>query len=149
MLIHHEGSVVGVQLVKHYPPAHTDSDISVHFTGPDIFHTDDTFWNHTYPFLDYASGGSIDGTIRAAEANVAKVTSKMIVISGHGALGRKADLVLFRDVLVEMRDKISALKKPGKSLAEVIAAKPGARTDDEWGKSFQGPADFVALVYQG
>jgi hypothetical protein len=25
-----------------------------------------------------------------------------------------------------------------------VAAKPGARTDDEWGKSFQGPADFVA-----
>jgi hypothetical protein len=64
-------------------------------------------------------------------------------------LGGKADLVLFRDVLVDMRDKISALKKQGKSLAEVVAAKPGARTDDEWGKSFQGPADFVALVYQG
>jgi hypothetical protein len=101
------------------------------------------------PFIDYATGGSIDGSIRAAEANVAKLTSKMIVIPGHGALGSKADLVLFRDVLVEMREKISALKKQGKSLAEVVAAKPGARTDEEWGKSFQAPADFIALVYQG
>jgi hypothetical protein len=50
------------------------------------------------------------------------VNSKVIVISGHGALGNKTDLVLFRDVLVEMRDKISALKKQGKSRAEVIAA---------------------------
>jgi len=71
------------------------------------------------------------------------------VIPGHGALGGKADLVLFRDVLTEIRDKVSAMKKQGKSLAEVVAAKPGARTDDEWGNSFQGPADFVALVYQG
>jgi glyoxylase-like metal-dependent hydrolase (beta-lactamase superfamily II) len=136
-------------MMKHYLPAHTDSDISVHFVEADIFHTGDTFWNRVYPFIDYATGGSIDGTIRAAEANVAKVTSKTIVIPGHGALGNKADLVLFRDVMVDMRDKISALKKQGKSLAEVVAAKPGARTDDEWGKSFQGPADFVALVYQG
>jgi glyoxylase-like metal-dependent hydrolase (beta-lactamase superfamily II) len=136
-------------MMKHYPPAHTDSDISVHFVEADIFHTGDTFWNRTYPFIDYATGGSIDGTIRAAEANVAKVSSKTIVIPGHGALGAKADLVQFRDVMVEIRDKVSTLKKQGKSLAEVVAAKPGARTDDEWGKSFQGPADFVALVYQG
>jgi hypothetical protein len=61
--------------------------------------------------------------------NVAKVTSKMVVIPGHGGLANQADLVLFRDVPVEMRDKISALKKQDKSLAEVIAAKPGlART---------------------
>ncbi len=136
-------------MMKHYLPAHTDSDISVHFVEADIFHTGDTFWNRVYPFIDYATGGSIDGTIRAAEANIAKVTSQTIVIPGHGALGGKADLVLFRDVMLDMRDKISALKKQGKSLAEVVAAKPGARTDDEWGKSFQGPADFVALVYQG
>jgi hypothetical protein len=25
-------------VMKHYPPAHTDSDISVHFTEADIFH---------------------------------------------------------------------------------------------------------------
>ena len=39
----------------------------------------------------------------------------------------KDDLVLFRDLLVEVRDKVAALKKQGKSLPEVIAAKPGAR----------------------
>jgi hypothetical protein len=29
--------------------------------------TGDTFWNRNYPFIDYSTGGSIDGTIRAAE----------------------------------------------------------------------------------
>ena len=77
------------------------------------------------------------------------MTSKTIVIPGHGAVGGKTDLTLFRDVLVEIRDKVAALKKQGKPLPEVISAKPGARYDAEWGKLFQNPSDFVALVYQG
>ena len=136
-------------LLKHYSPAHTDSDISVHFTEADIFHTGDTFWNRDYPFIDYSTGGSIDGTIRAAEANLAKVTEKTIVIPGHGTVGGKADLILFRDVMVEIREKVAVLKRQGRSLGDTVAAKPSARTDEEWGKSFMDPGRFLALVYQG
>jgi glyoxylase-like metal-dependent hydrolase (beta-lactamase superfamily II) len=135
--------------LKHYSPAHTDSDISVHFPEADILHTGDTFWNRDYPFIDYWTGGSIDGQIRAAEANVAKAGDKTIVIPGHGAVGGKPDLILFRDVLVDIRDKVAALKKQGKPLPEVIAAKPGARYDAEWGNLFQSASNFLALVYQG
>src|SRR5271167_2380549 len=135
--------------LRHYLPAHTDSDISVHFVEADVFHTGDTFWNRNYPFIDYSTGGSIDGTIRAAEANVAKVTDSMIVIPGHGAVGGKADLILFRDTMVEIREKVAALKKKGLTLAEVIAAKPSARTDAEWGNGFMTPALYLEWVYQG
>jgi glyoxylase-like metal-dependent hydrolase (beta-lactamase superfamily II) len=135
--------------LKHYPPAHTDSDISVHFEEADILHVGDTFWNRDYPFIDYSTGGSIDGQIRAAEANLAKVDEKTIVIGGHRAVGGKADLILFRDVLVELRDKVAALKKQGRTLAEVVAAKPGARYDAEWGRSFMTPSAFLELVYRG
>jgi glyoxylase-like metal-dependent hydrolase (beta-lactamase superfamily II) len=118
--------------LKHYSPAHTDSDISVHFVEADIFHTGDTFWNRNYPFIDYS-----------------KVTDKTIVIPGHGAVGGKADLMLFRDVLVEIREKVATLKKQGKTLGEVVAAKPSTRTDEQWGQSFMNPSRFLALVYQG
>ena len=74
-------------VLKHYAPAHTDSDISVYFAEADILHVGDTFWNRDYPFIDYSTGGSIDGQIRAAEANLAMVTDKTIVIAGHGAVG--------------------------------------------------------------
>ncbi|HKM66287.1 MAG TPA: MBL fold metallo-hydrolase [Candidatus Acidoferrum sp.] len=144
--VHANGSTL---VLKHYLPAHTDSDISVHFTEADVFHTGDTFWNRYYPFIDYSTGGSIDGQIRAAEANIAKVTDKTIVIPGHGAVSGKADLILFRDVLADIREKVAALKKQGKSLQEIIAAKPSARTDAEWGQGFMNPARFLALVYQG
>jgi hypothetical protein len=52
-------------------------------------------------------------------------------------------------VIVNIRDKVAALKKQGRSLAEIVAAKPGARTDDEWGNGFWTPAEFVGSVYQG
>ena len=58
-------------LLKYYAPGHTDSDISVYFTDADVVHVGDTWWNGVYPFIDYSTGGSIDGSIRAAEANAA------------------------------------------------------------------------------
>ena len=136
-------------MLKHYAPAHTDSDISVYFAEADVLHTGDTFWNRDYPFIDYATGGSIDGHIKAAEENIAAASDKTIVIPGHGAVGNKADLILFRDVLVDIRAKVAALKGQGKTLPEVVAAKPSARYDAVWGNLFQNPSDFVALVYQG
>jgi glyoxylase-like metal-dependent hydrolase (beta-lactamase superfamily II) len=136
--------------LKHYGPAHTDSDISVHFTEADVLHTGDTFWNRDYPFIDYSTGGSIDGQIRAAETNLAKVSATTIVIPGHGAVTTgKADLTLFRDVLAEAREKVSILKKQGRTLEEVVAAKPTARYDAEWAQSFQSPRSFLGWVYQG
>ena len=57
----------GTLMLKHYRSAYTDSDTSIHFTDAGILHTGDTFWNGAYPSIDYSTGGSIDGQIRAAE----------------------------------------------------------------------------------
>jgi glyoxylase-like metal-dependent hydrolase (beta-lactamase superfamily II) len=145
--VHANGATLAL---KHYDPAHTDSDISVHFTEADVFHTGDTFWNREYPFIDYSTGGSIDGQIRAAEANLTKVSATTLVIPGHGAVTTgKTDLTLFRDVLTEAREKVAKLKKQGRTLEEVIAAKPTAAHDAEWGQAFQSPQSFLGWVYQG
>ena len=135
--------------LKYYPPAHTDSDISVEFTDADILHVGDTWWNGHYPFIDYSTGGSINGSIAAAETNVASVTNKTIVIPGHGPVGDKSQLIEFRDMLVGIRDKITGLKKEGRSLAEVLAAKPTADHDKKWGDWVIDGATFTSLVYQG
>jgi glyoxylase-like metal-dependent hydrolase (beta-lactamase superfamily II) len=134
---------------KCYPPAHTDSDISVHFTDADIIDVADTLWNGHFPFIDYSTGGGIDGMIRAAEANVAKVTDKTIVIPGHGRIGNESQLVEFRDMLVSVRDKVSTLKREGKSLEEVVAAKPTADYDAKWGGFVIDGNFFTRLVYAG
>ena len=89
---------------SYYPPAHTDSDISIHFTDADIIDVADTFWNGHFPFIDYSTGGGVDGMIRAAK-QVATVTDKTIVIPGHGPIGNKSQLIEFRDMLVSVRER--------------------------------------------
>ncbi|MDE1995436.1 MAG: MBL fold metallo-hydrolase, partial [Rhizobiaceae bacterium] len=135
--------------LKHYDPAHTDCDISVYFQEADILHTGDTFWNGVYPFIDYSTGGSLDGMIKAAEANVKTATNKTIIIPGHGPLGTKKDLVAYRDMLVAIHGNVVKLKKKGHSVDEVVAAKPTAKFDAKWGKFVIDPVFFTQLVYEG
>jgi glyoxylase-like metal-dependent hydrolase (beta-lactamase superfamily II) len=144
--VHHNDTNIAL---NYYGPAHTDSDISVVFEEADVIHVGDTWWSGIYPFIDYSTGGSIDGTIRAAERNLRVVTDKMIVIPGHGPIGDKAGLTEFRDMLVTIRNKVAALKKRGKSLKETIAEKPTAAYDAKYGQFLIAPAFFTTLVYSG
>ena len=135
--------------LKHYPPAHTDSDISVEFANENILHVGDTWWNGYFPFIDYWTGGSIGGAIRAAEANVTRVEEDTIVIPGHGPVGGKAALIEFRDMLVAIRGKVADLKHQGKSLVEVLEAHPTADYDSKWGQFVIDGKTFTSLVYRG
>ena len=136
--------------LKYYGPAHTDSDLSVTIPEADVFHCGDTYWNGIYPFIDYSTGGNIDGMIKAADANVAAVTDKTIVIPGHSnPVSNKAELSAYRDMLTAIRDNVAKLKQQGRSLDETIAAKPTAAFDAKWGQFVITPAFFTRLVYQG
>jgi glyoxylase-like metal-dependent hydrolase (beta-lactamase superfamily II) len=135
--------------LKYYGPAHTDSDISVVFEDADVIHVGDTWWNGIYPFIDYSTGGSIDGMIRATERNLSVITDKTIAIPGHGPVANKAALAEFRDMLTTIRNNVAVLKKQGKSLDETIAGKPTAAYDAKWGQFLITPAFFVTLVYSG
>jgi glyoxylase-like metal-dependent hydrolase (beta-lactamase superfamily II) len=142
--LHLNGSTLALTC---YGPSHTDSDISVEFQEANVIDVADTFWNGVYPFIDYSTGGSIDGMIHAAEANVARVTDKTIVIPGHGPIGNKSHLIEFRDMLVAIREKVADLKKQGKSLDEAGAAKPTADYDAKWGGFVIDGNFFTKLVY--
>ena len=52
-------------------------------------------------------------------------------------------------MLVGIRDNVARLKKQGKSLNEVIAAKPSSAYDAKWGNFVIDPAFFTRLVYAG
>lgn len=140
----------GMELrMRYYGPAHTDSDAWVHFADADVVHVGDTWWNGVYPFIDYSTGGSIDGQIQAAEKNLSTFSESTIFIPGHGPIGRKPEVVEFRDMLVTIRENVAALKKQGRSLDETIAAKPTAAFDAKWGQFLTTPTAFTKLVYAG
>jgi glyoxylase-like metal-dependent hydrolase (beta-lactamase superfamily II) len=135
--------------LTYYGPSHTDGDISAHFVEADILHCGDTWWNGHYPFIDYSTGGNINGMIKAAESNLARVNDKTIIIPGHGKIGGKAELTEYRDMLVTIHDRVAALRKEGKSLDETIAARLTKVYDAKWTTSFITGDVFTKLVYAG
>jgi cyclase len=142
----HDHNGDSVALV-HYDPAHTDTDIYIHFQNADVLHVGDIFFNKMYPFIDEGSGGSIGGTIAAAQKSLPLAGDKTRIIPGHGPLGDKADLKKYIDMLSAVRDKVAVLKKSGASEKEVIAKKPTAQFDPDW---LHGgtPDMFVGIVYR-
>lgn len=132
-----------------YTPAHTDTDISVYFPEPDVLHTGDAFFNGLYPFIDYSSGGSIDGMIAACRENLTLAGPSTIVVCGHGPAGGRGDILAFEQMLVEVRNRVTELKKAGASAQEVMAQKPTASFDKKWGGGFISPGLFTSLVYRG
>ena len=135
--------------VDHYGPGHTDGDVSVYFEKANVLALGDTFWNGNYPFIDNQDGGNINDAIKWADKAIERSTNDTIVIPGHGPVGTRSQLIEFRNMLATVRDNVATLKQQGKSLDEVIAAKPSAAFDDQWGRFVIDPAHFIRLVYAG
>ena len=58
-------------------------------------------------------------------------------------------MIEYRDILASIRDRVAALKGEGKSLNEIVAAKPTAAYDANWGTGFVNGEFFAKLVYKG
>jgi hypothetical protein len=53
----------------------------------------------------------------------------------------------YRDMITEVGDRVRTLKKQGKDLAALIAAKPTQKFDAQWGNGVFKGDDFVKIVY--
>jgi cyclase len=133
--------------VIHVPNAHTDGDAIIRFRKSNVVHMGDIFFNYWYPFIDTASGGSVNGVVSAVDAVLASIDDKTKIIPGHGALASKADLVTYRDMLATVRDRIAKLIEEGRTREEVVAAKPSREFDAKWGGQFLKPDQWVGLLY--
>jgi cyclase len=132
----------------HVAPAHTDGDAVVHFRRADVVHMGDTYFNGFYPYIDLSSGGSVDGMIAAADRVLAMAGERTRIIPGHGPLSGRAELRAYRDMLATVRDRVRALSREGKTLEQVLTARPSADFDARWGQGFMKPESFVRIVYQ-
>ena len=71
------------------------------------------------------------------------------IIPGHGLhlVGRDA-LVEFRDMVVDIRQRVLTMISEGKDLDEVMAARPTATYDAKWGQEASWTAnDLIPIVY--
>jgi cyclase len=140
----------------HMPNATTDADSIVHFRGSDVISTGDIFDMTSFPYIDMAKGGSIQGVLAAlnrlddmAEAEF-RTEGGTLFIPGHGRIGDLADLAYYRDMVTIIRDRVQWMMKKDMSLAQIKAAKPTEDWNDRFGKNPNWTPDmFVEAIYKG
>jgi len=132
--------------VFHVDNAHTDGDAVVHFVKADVVHAGDVYFNGLYPFIDTSAGGSIDGTLAAADRILQIAGPGTRIIPGHGEVTGRDGLLAYRDMLATVRRNVKQLLDAGKNLEEIQAAKPTADFDAEWGDGFLDPDTFTKAV---
>ena len=131
----------------HVANAHTDGDSLVHWQKANVLHMGDTFFHKvSFPFIDLDSGGSIDGMIAAAEKGIAMANEGTRIIPGHGPVASRAELMAYRDMLVDVRSQIAAAIAANRTVEQVKAQNIVARYGMTDG--FMKPDPFVESVYR-
>jgi cyclase len=137
------------------PAAHTDGDIFVFFRGSDVVSVGDVYLPDSYPHIDLARGGSVQGEIDALNAIIDITVPERNqmggtrVVPGHGRLTNEADVVEYRDMMTIVRDRVRDMVKKGMTVEQVKAARPTLEYDGIYGtdKSWTGEM-FIETVYR-
>ena len=145
----------GIKML-HVPRAITDGDTMVFFRRTDVVSSGDIFQTTSYPKIDVAAGGTINGVLDGLNLLLEvmipeeKQEGGTLVIPGHGRISDEADVVEYRDALTIIRDRIQDAIDDGLTLDEVQSAGLTRDYDGRYG-SDTGPwttAMFVAAVYE-
>jgi hypothetical protein len=118
--------------LANYGSAHTDGDTVIYIAPANVVVVGDIFSNHFYPIIDLASGGSIGGMIRSLDQILAQTDEQTKIVAGHGPVATRADLLDYRDMLVQVRQRIQSLIAAGKTMDEAVAATPTKDFDGKW-----------------
>jgi glyoxylase-like metal-dependent hydrolase (beta-lactamase superfamily II) len=143
-------------LLYHAKAANTDADSFVFFRHSEVIAAGDLFSTVSYPRIDTARGGSVQGVIdglnHILDLAVAEYRSQggTWIIPGRGRLSDTADVASYRNMLVMIRDRIRDLKTRGLTLPQVMAARPTLDFDGRYGStSGAWTTDmFIEAVYQ-
>jgi cyclase len=143
-------------VLTHIPAAHTDGDTIVFFRRSDVVSTGDIFVMNSYPIVDLARGGNIQGIIAGLNRVIQiaipadEQEGGTMIIPGHGRLCDVADLVFYQEMVTIIRDRVKSLIDKGMTLEQVQAAQPTRDYDPRFGseRGFWTTSKFVAAVYQ-
>jgi cyclase len=145
LTLHFDGEEV---TASHLQPAHTDGDTVVYFKRANVVHLGDIYINGLYPYIDLSAKGTIDGYFPVLDDVLARIDAHTLVIPGHGPVSDRGGLQAYRDMLWTIRNRVAALAGQGKTLEEIIAARPSLEFDGDWASDRVGPDGVAAMIYQ-
>ncbi len=127
--------------------AHTDGDTLIHFPKHDILAVGDYIRTVGYPRVDLTNGGTMQGLLAAFEQTIKLAGPDTRIIPGHGPITSRAGVVAQRDLVLAVADRIRPLVQQGKSVEEVIAARPTAAFDATVPNSEQTSEQLVRWLH--
>lgn len=125
------------------PPAHTDGDSYIYFKGSDVLHAGDVFRTVAFPVIDLANGGTLDGTIEGLGLAIGLAGPNTKIVPGHGAVSTREDVMEFRDMVIDVKNRVTSMVARGMTYDQVAAANPTAPYNAKWGD----PERFLRAVY--
>jgi len=137
----------------HMPAAHTDGDLIVWFRKSDVVSTGDVFSTVTYPMIDLARGGSVQGMLDALN-HILDITfpafnnqGGTLVVPGHGRICNESDVAEYRDMTTIIRDRIQSMIDKRMTLAQIKAAGPSKDYDGVYSTPAWTGEMFVEAIY--
>ncbi len=134
----------------HVADAHTGADIVVRWTEADVVALGDIYWSGQYPYIDVESGGSLAGTVAAIEAALARSNSRTVVVPGHGPVSNRAELAVYRDMLVAVGRRVREAVEQGTGIEDLLASRPTAEFDARFDRpgNLASRDEFIRSVYR-
>ena len=133
--------------LENYGPAHTDGDTVIYIAPANVAVVGDIFSNHFYPIIDLVSGGSIDGMIHSLDQILAHTAEQTKIVPGHGPVAMRANLQEYRDMLVQVRQRVKDFIAAGKTMDEVVTAAPTKDFDARWASGYVTPEVFTKMIF--
>jgi glyoxylase-like metal-dependent hydrolase (beta-lactamase superfamily II) len=130
----------------HFPAGHTDGDAVIFFPKNNVVHMGDDFVRYGFPFIDVASGGSVQGMIEAMEKASAMLPADVKVIPGHGALSNLDDVREFVKMLKETSAAVQKALDEHKTLEEMKQEKI-LEPWKKWSGDFIDSDKFIETLY--
>ncbi|MAF66644.1 MAG: hypothetical protein CMJ84_13420 [Planctomycetes bacterium] len=119
-------------LIEHYAFGHTDGDSVVYFPGQNVVVMGDLYRQDNFPYIELRSGARPAGMLRAIEAVLRRVPADVTVVPGHGAVGTRADLREFYDMLWDANEQIKRAVTAGQDLIALYNNKMLGEYEDRW-----------------
>jgi glyoxylase-like metal-dependent hydrolase (beta-lactamase superfamily II) len=109
--------------------------------------TGDYYRSIQFPNIDRTNGGSLNGMIEGLGITIGLAGPNTKIIPGHGPMVDRAAVIAHRDMILAIRDKVAALVQQGKSVEDVLAAKPTSDYDATVPNSSTTSERFVRQLY--
>jgi cyclase len=117
-------------VILHVADAVTSGDSMVWFRKSDVIATGEIFNQASFPYIDLAHGGTINGIIEGLNTLLEIMVPKhnqeggTMVIPGYGRIGDEHDVLEYRDMVTIIRDRVKAAIDKKMTLAQIKAMKP-------------------------